>query len=81
MDVVDAQVHLTHGIVRKIGVDDPLLQSEFSSIRRNLEHIIDRRVNRSGVNFCCTFRQFRHHRLLNFRRLRHNIMVNRRRRG
>ena len=39
---------------------------------RNFQHIIHRRVNRTAVDFGCTFAQCLHHILLDFRRLDHH---------
>lgn len=70
-DVVDAGIQLTAGVIRQSRVHQPLIKTDFAAIRRNFQHIIHRRVNRTAVDFGCTFAQRLHHVLLDFRRLDH----------
>ena len=70
-DVVDAGIQLTAGVIRQSGIHQPLVKTDFAAIRRDFQHIIHRGVNRTAVDFGCTFAQRLHHVLLDFRRLDH----------
>ena len=66
--------------VGQIGVDDALVETELASVRRNLEHIIDRSVHETCVNLGCAFGELLHHAFLYFRRLCDDVVVDRCRR-
>ncbi|CUO68611.1 Uncharacterised protein [Flavonifractor plautii] len=44
-DVVHAHVYLAVGVVREHGVDKPLVQAQLAPVRRDLEHVVDVRVD------------------------------------
>ena len=71
-DVVDAGIQLTAGVIRQSRVHQPLIKTDFATIRRDFQHIIHRGVNRTAVDFGCTFAQRLHHVLLDFRRFDHH---------
>ena len=50
VNIVHTQVHFAVGFVGQVGIDDSLIQSELSSVRGYLEHIVNRWVYRTGVN-------------------------------
>ena len=50
VDIFYTQVHLAVGFVWQVGIDDSLIQSELSSVRGYTEHIVNRRIYRTGVN-------------------------------
>ena len=71
-DVVDAGIQLTAGVIGQSGIHQPLVKTDFAAIRRDFQHIIHRGVNRTAVDFGCTFAQRLHHVLLDFRRFDHH---------
>ena len=77
VDIIHAHIDLTGRLVGQIGVDDTLIQAELASIRGNLQHVIDRSIHDTGMDFGGSFRQFLYHSLLNFSRLRHFVVVDR----
>lgn len=80
-NVVDAQIDLAVGIVGEHGIDNALIEAELASVRRNLEHVVQMRVDVTGVNGGGALRELFHHFFLDFRGLRDFVVVHRRRRG
>ena len=79
--IVHAHIDLAHRLVREVGIDDALVKSQFATIRGNLQHVIDRSIHNTGMNFACSLRKLLHHRCLDLGRLCHLVMVDRSRRG
>ena len=52
INVVHALINLAFRRVRQVGVYNALVKAELASIGRYLEHIIDRRINNTGMNLC-----------------------------
>ena len=77
VNVVHAHIDLTGRLVGQVGVDDTLIQAELASIRGDFQHVIDRSIHDTGMDFGCAFGQFLYHGLLNFSRLRHFVVVDR----
>ncbi|MPM70503.1 hypothetical protein SDC9_117458 [bioreactor metagenome] len=50
INVIDAHVDLAAGIVGEHGVDDALIEAEFSAVRGYFQHVVHGRVNRTGMD-------------------------------
>ena len=74
-NISDAHIDLASGIVREVGIDDPLVKSQFPSIGCDLQHIVNRGVNGTVVDFCCPFRKLLDKHLLLLRGLRHFVVI------
>ena len=62
-------------IIRQHGIHEPLIQTDFSSIIGDAEHIVLGGIHNSGVNRCGPLGQTLHHLLLELRRLHHNGFI------
>ena len=64
--VLDTPVYFALRIVRQNRIDQPLVQSTFPAVVRDLEHVVLRRLNLSGTHGFCTVRKRRDELLLFF---------------
>ena len=74
-DVVHAPIYLAVGVVREHGVDKPLVQAQLAPVRRDLEHVVDVRVD-PCVYLRGPFGKVLHHGLLMLGGFRFLHMVN-----
>ena len=75
VDVIHAHVDLAGRIVRQIGIDDALVESQLSAVRGDTEHIVHAGIDCTGMDFGSALGQLLHHRLLNLCRLCHHIVI------
>ena len=75
MNVVHAHIDFACRLIGKIRIDDTLVESEFTTVGGNAEHIVNRRVNCSCVNFSGSFGKLLHHSLLDFGGLCHFVVI------
>ena len=64
--VLDTPVYFALRIVRQNRIDQPLIQSTFPTVVRDLEHVILRRLNLTGTHGFCAVRKRRDELLLFF---------------
>lgn len=72
---VPSAAPLSHFLCQTIRLDS-LIESEFSFVRGNLQHFIDRSIHDTGVNFGSSLGQLLYHCLLNRHRLCFLIVIN-----
>ena len=70
-----ALVDLGSLLIGEQRVDNSLVKTQLSAIGCDLQHIIDRRIYVTGMNFCGSFRQSGNHILLMLRRLGNHCMI------
>ena len=74
-DVIDASIDLTAGIIRQHRIDQALIQTQLPSIAGNFQHVIDPRIDTTGVNLPGAFGKALHHGLLYLCGLHNNCLV------
>ena len=75
VDVIHTHIDLAGRVIRQIGIDDALVESQLSSVRGDAEHIVHAGIHRTGMDFGSALGQLLHHRLLNLCRLCHHIVI------
>ena len=78
MDIIHAHIDFACRLIRKIGVDNSLVKTKFTSIGGNAEHIVHGWVNRTCMDSGGSFGKLLYHRLLDFCRLCHLVVIDRR---
>ena len=77
IDVFYTQIYLAGRLVRQIGIDNTLVKAQLTTIRGDLQHIVHRSIDNTGMDFGSSFGQLLHHGLLDLRWLSNNIVINR----